>query len=138
MIGVILITHGALGREFLVSAERILGPQEHVRVISVDPGDGLETIRERLSSIINSREFPKEIVILVDIFGGTPSNASLSFAVSPGVEILSGVNLPMLIALFSGRENTPISELILKMEDLGKKGIISIKQKLQERLKNKK
>jgi len=138
MIGVILITHGALGKELLISAERILGTQEHVRVISVEPGDGLETIRERLSAIIKSGEFPKEIIMLVDIFGGTPSNASLSFAVNPGVEILSGVNLPMLIALFTERENTSLSELTLKIEGLGKKGIISIKQKLQERLENKK
>ncbi len=66
MIGVIIITHGNLGKEFLASAERILGKQEHVRVIPVHVGDRLNTIRDRISGVINDAEFPRQKIILVD------------------------------------------------------------------------
>ncbi len=137
MIGVIIITHGNLGKEFLASAERILGKQEHVRVIPVHVGDRLNTIRDRISGVINDAEFPRQKIILVDIFGGTPSNASLSFAKVPEIEILSGINLPVLIALFSGRDNKGRSELLPEMLEAGQKGIVDIKRKMLKKLVNK-
>ncbi len=134
MIGVIIITHGDLGKELLASAERILGKQEYVELIPVHVGDGLKNIRNRISDIIKDAGFPREKIILVDIFGGTPSNASLFFAKVPGVEILSGLNLPALIALFYARDNKISAKLISGIIGAGQKGIIDIKNKMLEKL----
>ncbi len=134
MIGVIIITHGNLGKELLASTERILGKQDHVRVVPVHVGDGLNTLWDRIKEVINDAEFPREKIILVDIFGGTPSNASLSFAEFPEIEIISGINLPMLIALFSGRVNKKRSELLSVIMETGQKSIIDIKQKMLNKL----
>lgn len=137
MIGVIIITHGNFGKELFASVERILGKQEFARVISVQAGDGLDTVKDRISKVINDSEFPDEKIIIVDVFGGTPSNASLSFVKVPGVEIVSGINLPVLITFFSGRGIKGLSELVLEMIDAGQKGIIDIKQKMLEKMEEK-
>ncbi len=134
MIGIIIITHGNFGKELFASVENILGKQEFVSVISVQVGDGLDTVKDRLGKVINDPEFPEEKIIIVDIFGGTPSNASLSFVKVPGVGIISGINLPVLIAFFSGRGIKSSSELVSEIIDAGQKGIINIKQKMLEKL----
>ena len=134
MVGVIIITHGNLGRELLVSVERILGKQEYVKIIPVNPGDGLDGIKEEIGRALEAEDFPGDKVLLVDIFGGTPANASLSFSERPEVVIISGVNLPMLISLFSGRTSKKMPELVSSALKSGGKGMIDIKQKMLERL----
>jgi len=135
--GIIIVTHGDLGRQLLVSAERIMGQQDFVRVITLQAEEGLDTITGNIEKAIKDEKMPEKKVIAVDIFGGTPSNASLFFLEKHGIEIVGGVNLPMLIAFFSERNTMPIEALIKKMLESGKNGVVNIKEIAVERLKGK-
>ena len=104
MIGLVLITHGGVGRELVAAAENMLGPQEQMANVSVDAGIPLDAMRTELAEAIASVETDSEgVLILSDIFGGTPCNVAAGVA-SPGeVIVLTGVNLPMLVSVIRAR-----------------------------------
>ena len=103
MIGVVLCTHAKLGSALLDAAEMIVGEFSHATSISVEPGDSGEDILDRLSAAIESVSEGDGVIVLCDMFGGTPSNVSLTL-LSDSVEVVTGVNLPMLLKLFTSRD----------------------------------
>lgn len=131
MIGLIIVTHCDLGRELLNAAKFIVGRIDAVETIAInqnsDSSELLKTIEKKIATL-NKGE---GVLILTDMFGGTPSNLSLSFLKEEKVEVLTGVNLPMLIATVQTRTKLPLSELAEKAQEAGKMGI-SLAGKLLE------
>lgn len=123
MIGVIVVTHLNLGLELIKAAEFILGRQESVESISVEPQKSSDTVRDQIESAISKVDLGEGAIILTDMFGGTPSNLSLSFHALNKVEILTGVNLPMLIKLFQTRKKMDLTTLSQEVSIAGRKSI---------------
>jgi len=135
MIGLIVITHGDLGRQLVKVAEVILGEQKEIWALSLQEQDGLETLSERIEKILRKRCGQSEgKIILVDMFGGTPANASLKFVNDEKVEIISGVNLPMLIAGINYRQSLPLKELARLIRQKGEESILDVKQKFVDKV----
>ena len=125
MTEIILITHGHFGEELYLSAEMILGKQGNVSCIAVEPGKALTEAVDQLDAII-TKNASKGALILTDMFGGSPSNVAFSYAGQPNIEIVSGVNLPMLLKAFSGRMGgEKLSDLAAGCCEAGKNSIKS-------------
>jgi len=122
MIGLVLVTHAGLSHELLAAAEMIVGPLEMAEAIGIKPGDDVDAIRISIESAI-SRVNADAVLIMTDMFGGTPSNMSLSFLEENRIEVLTGVNLPMLIKFFSDRSKWGIAELAAQIKGCGREGI---------------
>lgn len=101
MIGAVIVTHGALARELLDAAERIVGRTEAIRAVSMDWDDDVADAREEIGAAIQDVDRGRGVLIFTDMFGGTPTNVSLAFLEQDRVEIITGVNLPMIIKLTS-------------------------------------
>ena len=99
MIGLVLVTHGRLAAEFVVAMEHVVGPQEAIEAICIGPEDDMEARRQDIAEAIAKVDRGKGVIILTDLFGGTPSNLAISLMKSENVEVIAGVNLPMLIRL---------------------------------------
>jgi PTS system mannose-specific IIA component len=123
MIGLLIVTHCDLGREFLNAAEFIVGRMEAVEVISITQTSNSEKIRKMIEDKISVLNKGKGVLILTDMFGGTPSNLSLSFLKDEMVEVLTGVNLPMVIAIAQNRSRMGLNELAEKAQEAGKMSI---------------
>jgi len=123
MIGLLIVTHCDLGKEFLNAAEFIVGRMEAVEVISITQTSNSEKIRKTIEEKISILNKGKGVLILTDMFGGTPSNISLSFLKDEMVEVLTGVNLPMVIAIAQNRTRLGLSELAEKAQEAGKMSI---------------
>lgn len=106
MIGIVVVTHGDLARELVSATELILGKQDALRALPLHPDEDVDAIRDRLSQAIADVDSGEGVVILTDMFGGTPSNVALPHHVEGKVEVLMGVNLPMLLKLASARAGT--------------------------------
>ncbi len=132
MVGFVIVTHAEVGRELCACVEGILGPQQNLRAVSIDSTKTAEAARAEIDATIEKVDDGDGVVILADMFGGTPSNISLSFLDRPGVEVMTGVNLPMLIKGLSSREGTAPSELCGQLEAYGKRGIIVASALLKE------
>jgi PTS system mannose-specific IIA component len=122
MIGLVLVTHAGLSRELLAAAEMIVGPLEMTEAIGINPGDDVDTIRVSIENAI-SRVNADAVLLMTDMFGGTPSNMSISFLEENRIEVLTGVNLPMLIKFFSDRSRCGISELAAQIKACGRESI---------------
>lgn len=131
MIGLLIVTHCDLGKEFLNAAEFILGRIEAVDTLSITQTVDSEKLRKTLEGKISALNDESGVLILTDMFGGTPSNLSLSFLKEGKVEVLTGVNLPMIIAFVQYRSNLTLKELAQKAQEAGKLGI-SVAGKLLE------
>jgi mannose PTS system EIIA component len=131
MIGLILVTHGTLAREFLVAMEHVVGPQKQVATISIGPRDDMEARRKEIARSIKDVDSGKGVIILTDLFGGTPSNLAISFLDVGKIEVIAGANLPMLIRLESARKAMGISEAVIAARDAGRK-YISVASELLE------
>jgi mannose PTS system EIIA component len=131
MIGLILVTHGTLAREFLVAMEHVVGPQKQVVTISIGPRDDMEARRKEIARSIKEVDSGEGVIILTDLFGGTPSNLAISFLDVGKIEVIAGANLPMLIRLESARKAMGISEAIIAARDAGRK-YISVASELLE------
>jgi len=130
MIGLIVITHGDFGQQLVKAAQVILGEQKEIWALSLEEKDGLETLSERIGKILREKDERSEgKIVLVDMFGGTPANASLKFVNEEKVEIISGVNLPMLIAGINYRQSLPLKELAHLIRQKGEESILDVKQK---------
>jgi PTS system mannose-specific IIA component len=123
MIGVIIVTHSALADEFLMATQQIVGAVEGIEPISIDPSDPIEEVEARIKKGIKKVDMGKGVLILTDMFGGTPSNISLSFQQKGKVEIVTGINLPMLIKLSTLREEKTLDELASFIKSYGQKNI---------------
>ncbi len=135
MIGFIVITHGDFGRELVRAAQVILGEQKDVWALSLHEKDGLETLTERIGKILKeANEQSEGKIILVDMFGGTPANASLKFVNDRKVEIISGVNLPMLISGLNYRQSLPLKELSRLVRQKGEENILDVKKKFLDKI----
>ena len=123
MIGIVLVTHGNLAREFLAAMEHVVGKQEQARAISIGPDDDMEQRRADILAAAAEVDTGEGTILLTDMFGGTPSNLAISIIDRAKVEVLAGVNLPMLIKLASVRRTEPLATAVTQARDAGKKYI---------------
>jgi PTS system mannose-specific IIA component len=131
MIKIILVSHGNLGEELLRSAEMIVGNQTEVSTYSLEPDESLDTFTEKVTNDIQSDiDAGKEILVLVDLFGGTPSNAIAPLTRYGKASCLAGVNLPMLIEALLIRENTSVAKITSELLKAGKDSIVDIGEKI--------
>jgi len=123
MIGLVIVTHGSLGHEILKTAEFIIGGLEGCLTVSIDSVRSPESLREAVGVAIRTLDKGDGVLVLTDMFGGTPSNISLSFLEDGRVEVLSGVNLPMLLKAVQLRERSVLSEAAQAIGEYGRKSI---------------
>ena len=123
MIGVLITTHGNLGYEFLKVAEMIKGTLKNVVCISVDQTKGVEELKKDITAAIKKLDQGQGVLILTDLFGGTPSNLSLSLLKEGKVEVVTGINLPMLLKLTDIREKMNLQDFANHVKDYGRKNI---------------
>ena len=123
MIGIVIVTHGLLAQEVLKTAEFILGSLEACATVSIDNGRGPDALRLAISEAIEGVSKGKGVLVLTDMFGGTPSNISLSFLEEGKVEVLTGVNLPMLIKAVQIRDKVDLDEAARTVGDYARKSI---------------
>ncbi|MCX5838835.1 MAG: PTS sugar transporter subunit IIA [Deltaproteobacteria bacterium] len=123
MIGVLITTHGNLGSELIKAAELIRGSMKGIIPISIDQTKGVEDLKKEISAAIKKLDQGQGVLILTDLFGGTPSNISLSFMKEGKVEVITGVNLPMLLKLPDVREGISLKEFARNIKDYGIKNI---------------
>ncbi len=123
MIGLVIVTHGALAREFELALEHVVGPQEALETVSIGPDDDMEQRRTDILNAVARVNTGKGAVILTDMFGGTPSNLAISI-MEPGlIEVVAGVNLPMLIKLASVRTGDDMDDALEKATESGRRYI---------------
>jgi len=123
MIGLVLVTHGRLAEELISALEHVVGPQSNVTAVCIGPDDDMEVRRsEILGSAIKANE-GDGAVVLTDMFGGTPSNLAISIMDKAKIEVIAGVNLPMLIKLASVREKETLEQAIVSAQEAGRKYI---------------
>jgi mannose PTS system EIIA component len=123
MIGFVVVTHGRLGAELINTAEFILGKIENCTAVSITGQDSPEQIRDHIQEAIKSNERGQGVLVLTDMFGGTPSNLSLAFLEPGQVEVLTGVNLPMIIKIAQSRDKQSLAELAQSVGAYGRKSI---------------
>ena len=121
MIGIVIVGHSNISKEFLVALEHIVGKQENIEAISIFPTDDIKKKREEIIKSVKKVNTGKGVVILTDMFGGTPSNLAISIMEEEKVEVVAGVNLPMLIKISSLRNECEIKELIKISQESGRK-----------------
>jgi PTS system mannose-specific IIA component len=121
MIGMVLVTHGHLATEFRAALEHVVGPQKQIAAISIGPEDDMERRRAEIIEAIREADTGEGVVLLTDMFGGTPSNLAISVMDGGKIEVLAGVNLPMLIKLASVRDTQPLEQAVLQAQDAGRK-----------------
>jgi PTS system mannose-specific IIA component len=132
MIGIVLVSHGHLAQEFAKTLEHIVGPQEKMATISLFPNDDIEAKRKEILAAVHTVEDGQGVVILTDMFGGTPSNLAHSLLEGRNVEIVAGMNLPLLIKLVSARKGKDLHEAVLLAQEAGRKYIHVASHALQE------
>lgn len=123
MIGLLIISHCDLGKEFLNAAELIMGRLEAASAVSITQTTESEELLKTISKEIKALDRGRGVLVLTDMFGGTPSNLSLSFLKEGAVEVLTGVNLPMVVEVAQNRQRLSLSELGEKAKEAGRRGI---------------
>jgi len=121
MIGVVLVTHGQLARNFRETLEHVVGPQKQIEAVSIDPNDDMEQRRKDIIEAIKRVDSGEGVAVLTDMFGGTPSNLAISCMSRPNVEVLAGVNMPMLVKLASVRKECPLADAVVAAQAAGRK-----------------
>ena len=122
-VGVVIVTHYRLGEEFLQALRLIIPDAPPFRSVSVDPNQPVEEIRQAIADSLAAAEAGEGVLVLTDMFGGTPSNMSLSFLEEHHVEVVTGINLPMLIKLATLGEDKPLEELAAFIKEYGQRNI---------------
>lgn len=123
MIGLVIITHGELARSFVHSLELIMGPQQNIEAVCIKPEDDMDQHRSNILKAIKQVDQNKGVILLTDLFGGTPSNLALSVLGVENVEVICGVNLPMLMKLISLRSKATIQEAVDQAQEAARKHI---------------
>ncbi|MBU3076599.1 PTS sugar transporter subunit IIA [Sphingomonas quercus] len=123
MIGLVLVTHGRLATEFVNAMEHVVGPQEAIAAICIGPEDDMEARREEIAAAVGRVDDGSGVILLTDLFGGTPSNLAISLMKSERVEVIAGVNLPMLIRLDGARKTMQVKAAAAAAREAGRKYI---------------
>ena len=123
MIGMVLVTHGRLATEFRAALEHVVGPQTQIETVTIGPEDDMEARRHEILDAVTSVDTGQGVVLLTDMFGGTPSNLAISIMGDGLVEVVAGINLPMLIKLASVREISTLDQAVIQAQDAGRKYI---------------
>ena len=123
MIGLVIVTHGRLAAEFVLAMEHVVGPQSAVEAICIGPDDDMEKRRQDILDACRRVDSGSGVILLTDMFGGTPSNLAISVLDRANVEVIAGINLPMLIKLASLRSTAKLSAAVAAAQDAGRKYI---------------
>jgi len=123
MIGLVLVTHGRLATEFVTAMEHVVGPQTAIEAICIGPDDDMEARRGDIATAIAKVDSGSGVIVLTDLFGGTPSNLAISLMDVGRVEVIAGINLPMLIRLESARRRMKVVEAVAAAREAGRKYI---------------
>ena len=123
MIGLVLVTHGRLAIEFVTAMEHVVGPQDAIASICIGPEDDMEARRGDIATAIASVDRGRGVIILTDLFGGTPSNLAISLMETGRVEVIAGINLPMLIRLEGARRTMSVVAAVAAAREAGRKYI---------------
>jgi PTS system mannose-specific IIA component len=139
MVGVVVVTHCQLGRELIAAAELVVGEDlRQFEPVSIDPKEGAEEIREKIIAAIRKVDGGRGVLILTDMYGGTPSNISLSFLEEKKIEVITGVNLPMLLKLATYQNDMDLESLAVFITDYGQRNINLASEVLKKRVDKKK
>jgi len=120
MIGLILVTHGRLAEEFVHAMQHVVGRQEAVATVCIGPNDDMERRRKEIAEAIRAVDSGAGAIILTDLFGGTPSNLAISLMQAGKVEVIAGINLPMLIRLAGARKTMNVVDATVAARDAGR------------------
>ena len=123
MIGMVLVTHGHLATEFRSALEHVVGPQRQLQTVTIGPEDDMERRRSDIIKAVHDVDTGQGVIVLTDMFGGTPSNLAISVMEGTHVDVVAGINLPMLIKLASVREEATLDQAVLQAQDAGRKYI---------------
>ena len=123
MIGLVLVTHGRLAEEMRLAMEHVVGRQRNVATVCIGPEDDMESRRSDIHRCIEEVDTGDGVVLITDMFGGTPSNLAISMMERGGVEVIAGVNLPMLVKLAKIRSSQPLADAVVCAEEAGRKYI---------------
>ena len=123
MIGLVLVTHGRLGAEFIAALEHVVGPQQRIAAVSIGPEDDMERRRREILDRVAEVDGGNGVVLLTDMFGGTPSNLAISILDRANVEVIAGVNLPLLIKLAQVRADERLPAAVAAAQEAGRKYI---------------
>jgi mannose PTS system EIIA component len=123
MIGMVLVTHGRLAAEFIAALEHVVGPQRNVAAVCIGPDDDMEKRRQDILRSVAEVDEGNGVVLLTDMFGGTPSNLAISIMDKAKIEVIAGINLPMLIKLASLRQTATLADAVRGAQEAGRKYI---------------
>jgi mannose PTS system EIIA component len=123
MIGIVLVTHGRLAAEFRAALEHVVGPQKQIESIAIGPDDDIEQRRQDIVSAVTKVDSGAGVIVLTDMFGGTPSNLAISIMNGSNIEVIAAVNLPMLIKLASVRKASSLEQAVIQAQDAGRRYI---------------
>ncbi|MET0587910.1 MAG: PTS sugar transporter subunit IIA [Novosphingobium sp.] len=132
MIGMILVTHGNLAEEFVHAMQHVVGRQEAVATVCIGPNDDMERRRQDIAAAIQEVDSGEGAIILTDLFGGTPSNLAISLMDAGHVEVIAGINLPMLIRLAKARNSMSVHDAALAARDAGRNYITIASEYLRQ------
>ena len=139
MVGVVIVTHCHLAEELIAAAKLVVGEElKQFLPVPIDPKEGSEEIREKIIAAIRKVEEGQGVLILTDMYGGTPSNISLSFLEEKRVEVITGVNLPMLLKLATYKNEMDLEQLAVFITDYGQRNINLASEVLKKRVEKKK
>jgi PTS system mannose-specific IIA component len=123
MIGLVLVTHGNLASEFVTAMEHVVGPQKAIAAICIGPEDDMEARRADIAEAVKAVDDGSGVILLTDLFGGTPSNLAISLMEPGRVEVIAGINLPMLIRLEGARKMMKVTQAVAAAREAGRKYI---------------
>jgi len=123
MIGLVIVTHGRLAQEFRAALEHVVGSQDQIETVSIGPDDDVENRREDILAAVRRTDSGDGVVVVTDMFGGTPSNLSISVMNEARVEVIAGVNLPLLVKLATVRVECELAKAVDIAKDAGRKYI---------------
>jgi mannose PTS system EIIA component len=130
MIGLVLVTHGRLAAEFRSALEHVVGPQKQIEAVTIGPDDDVEQRRKDIIEAVKRVDSGEGVAILTDMFGGTPSNLAISVMDEANVEVIAGINLPILVKLASVRGEMPLADAVVCAREAGRKYIKVASQEL--------
>ena len=136
MIGLVIVTHGGLAEEFKAAMEHVVGPQENVAAICIGPDDDMEKRREDITRAAQENNTGSGVILLTDMFGGTPSNLAISLLERGQVEVIAGINLPMLIKLAAVRDKMDMEKSVSAAREAAQKYISVASQVLASKENN--
>lgn len=132
MIGLVLVTHGRLAHEFVVAMAHVVGEQKRIIPVSIGPDDDMEERRADIASAIGEVDAGQGVIVLTDLFGGTPSNLAISLLEPGRIEVIAGINLPMLIRLGGARKAMKVVDAVAAAREAGRKYITVASEVLGE------